>query len=70
VSQIRRPSEDRDWHGRMLGFPYDFRMPTLNRVQERLWNPDDPRVIVPTVVGIGWTFNLYQVARQLGLIKS
>lgn len=45
-------------HGRMLGVPYDFRMPTLGRIKERMWNPDDPRVLTPRVFGAGWTINL------------
>lgn len=45
-------------HGKMLGVPYDFRMPTLGRIKERMWNPDDPRVLTPRVFGAGWTVNL------------
>lgn len=45
-------------HGKMLGVPYDFRRPTLARIRERMWNPDDPRVVTPRVFGVGWTLNL------------
>jgi len=45
-------------HGSILGVPYDFRMPTPGRIKERMWNPDDPRVITPRVFGAGWTVNL------------
>ncbi len=44
-------------HGKLLGMPYDFRVPTLGRIKERMWNPDDPRVVVPRVFGAGWTIN-------------
>lgn len=46
-----------DKHGRILGVPYDLRFPTPARIRERMWNPDDPRVITPRVFGAGWTVN-------------
>jgi hypothetical protein len=63
--QLRRPPDDRTWNGRVAGVPYDFRVPTLARVQQRLWNPNDDRVLVPNVFGMGWTFNLYQVKQRI-----
>lgn len=68
VDQLGRAPDERDWHGRVLGVPYDYRPPTLGRLRERLWNPADERVIVPTVVGLGWTVNLYQLRRRLLLL--
>jgi hypothetical protein len=45
--------------GRLFGIvPYDFRFPTPGRLKERMWNPGDPRIIVPRVFGAGWAFNL------------
>lgn len=37
--------------------PYDFRPPTVEKVKNSLWNPDDPRLFTPTVFGVGWTIN-------------
>jgi hypothetical protein len=68
LDQLGRRPEDRDWHGRILGVPYDFRMPTVERLQARLWNPDDDRVIVPHVFGIGWAVNVYQLKRRAQLL--
>lgn len=68
LDQIGRRPGDRDWHGRVLGVPYDFRLPTVDRLRARLWNSDDERVIVPQVVGIGWTINLYQLRRRVQLL--
>ncbi len=68
LDQLGRAPADRDWHGRALGVPYDFRPPTLDRLRQRLWNPADERVVVPHVWGIGWTVNLYQLRRRLGLL--
>jgi hypothetical protein len=50
-------------NGRFLGVPYDWRRPTLARFKERWWNPEEPRLLVPKVFGVGWDINL---ARLLG----
>ena len=44
--------------GKVLGMPYDLRPPTIARIKERMWNPDDPRIFTPRVFGGGWTINL------------
>jgi hypothetical protein len=51
-------------YGEVLGVPYDFRRPTWSRVKERMWNPDDERLITPRDFGIGWSVNFYQLHRQ------
>jgi Family of unknown function (DUF5808) len=59
ATELRKPAEDRTWQGRIAGrVPYDLRPPTLARVHERVWNPADRRIVVPTVFGVGWTVNL------------
>lgn len=59
--QLRRPADERTWTGSILVFPYDFRMPTFDRLMERWWNPDDQRIFTPNFFGVGWSINLYQV---------
>lgn len=49
--------------GSFLGMPYDWRRPTLVRVKERWWNPNEPRLFTPKVFGWGWDINL---ARLVG----
>ena len=61
VKELRTPAEKRQWHGSLGFVPYDLRMPTVARVKERMWNPDDDRVISPRVFGVGWTVNLGRV---------
>jgi hypothetical protein len=62
ATELRKSVEERTWHGRVAGrVPYDLRPPTLSRVRDRLWNPADHRVLVPTVFGVGWTINLGRV---------
>ena len=58
VKELSQPREDRTWHGRLLGIPYDFRLPTVEKVRERLWAPANPNLLVPHVFGMGWTVNL------------
>jgi hypothetical protein len=70
LDQLGRRPVDRDWHGRIVGVPYDFRMPTRERVLNRLWSATDERVIVPQLFGIGWTINLYQLRRRLQLLVA
>jgi hypothetical protein len=58
LKELSQPREDRTWHGRLLGVPYDFRLPTIAKVRERIWAPANPHLIVPKVLGMGWTVNL------------
>jgi len=59
ATELRKPAEERTCQGRIAGrVPYDLRPPTLARGHERLWNPGDRRILVPTVFGVGWTVNL------------
>jgi uncharacterized membrane protein len=57
VRELRLPADERTWHGRILYVPYDFRLPTPARIRERLWAPEDKRLIVPQVFGVGWSVN-------------
>jgi hypothetical protein len=51
-------SEDEPDERRFLGTPFDLRNPSSGRYADRLWNPRDPRIIVPKALGIGWTINV------------
>ena len=69
VEQLRLPADQRTWEGRVGGLvPYDFRVPTLERAKSRWWNPQDDRLFVPTVFGVGWTINAARLGRVLGLL--
>jgi len=64
IDQLRRAPQDRTWEGEVAGFvPYDLRMPTLERARSRWWNPEDDRLFVPQVFGVGWTINFARLAR-------
>jgi uncharacterized membrane protein len=66
VTELRKPPEEREWHGKLGGFlPYDLRPPTFAKVRDRVWDTDNPNLIVPHAFGIGWTVNfgrLYKLA--------
>ncbi len=62
VKELRTPAAERTWHGVVAGFvPYDFRVPTLARFRERVWNPEGEHLISPHVFGVGWTVNVGKV---------
>jgi uncharacterized membrane protein len=66
VRELRLPADERTWHGRILYVPYDFRIPTLDRLRERLWAPDQP-ILVPHFFGVGWSVN---VGRLVALVTN
>lgn len=68
LEQLSQDPKDRTWEGNAFGVPYDFRPPTLNRLQERWWNPDDERILTPHFFGVGWSINLYQLQRRAKLL--
>ena len=64
AQELRKPSSDRTWYGRVAGFiPYDFRPPTLDRLRRAWWNPEDPRIFTERAFGVGWAVNLGRVAK-------
>lgn len=67
VQELLKPADQRVWHGRFFGIPYDYRRPTLDRVKKTWWNPNDERILIPRSIGMGWDINLYQVRRQVEL---
>ncbi|HIC92936.1 MAG TPA: hypothetical protein EYP09_01615 [Anaerolineae bacterium] len=69
--ELRKPPEERTWHGRIAGFvPYDFRWPTLERLREAYWNPDEPRIFTDRVLGVGWAVNFYSLLRGLSALVA
>ena len=54
--------------GRFLGVPYDFTMPTPQKVRDRFWNDENHTMITPPIFGAGWSINLPEVARRVGFL--
>src|SRR5829696_7285729 len=66
--ELSKPASERTWTGKVASFvPYDFRRPTFARAQERLWAPDNPRLMTPQVFGVGWTVNF---GRLMSLLRA
>lgn len=67
--ELHGPPEERTWHGRIAGFvPYDFRLPTLERLREAYWKPDEPRIFTDRVLGVGWAINFYSLWQGLSAL--
>jgi Family of unknown function (DUF5808) len=65
VQEAAKPPAERTWRGRVLGVvPYDFTLPTWDRIRRAYWNPEDDRLFTDRVLGVGWAINLHR-ARAL-----
>ena len=71
VQEMSKPRELRTWRGRVAGVvPYDFNLPTWERLRQSIWNPDDPRLFTDRAFGIGWDVNLHRACVLLsGLVN-
>ncbi|MGZ6546393.1 MAG: DUF5808 domain-containing protein [Actinomycetota bacterium] len=66
ITELRKPREERTWHGKLAGFvPYELRPPTLDRVRETYWDPTDEHVLKPPVWGVGWAVNVGRVVQMI-----
>ncbi|HJS71903.1 MAG TPA: hypothetical protein VJ858_04170 [Acidimicrobiia bacterium] len=66
IQELRKPREERTWHGTVANLvPYDFRLPTWDRIKTTYWNPGGP-LLPGKVFGVGWAFNFGAVGRMLG----
>ena len=66
--ELRKPAEQRTWNGRLLGVvPYDFRVPSLERLREAYWNPRSPKIFTARPLGVGWAVNIPTLLRRLGV---
>ena len=66
--ELEKPTEERKWTGSVGPVPYDFRIPTLERIRETFWNPYDSRIFMPMVFGAGWTVNLFALLEKCRLV--
>lgn len=64
VQELRKPAEERTWHGKVADFiPYDFRMPTMARIRDTYWNPEGS-ILSSKAFGVGWAPNLGALTRM------
>lgn len=68
VQELRKPPEERTWHGKVADLvPYDFRMPSVERLRATYWNPDGP-IVSGKFWGVGWSPNFGAIKRQLEMM--
>ncbi len=66
IKELRKPEEERTWHGKVGDVvPYDFRMPTFERIRDTYWNPGGP-VLSGKAFGVGWAPNFGALTRLTG----
>ncbi len=69
--ELRKPAETRTWTGKVGGVvPYDFRVPTLDRLRDAYWAPESDEIFSEKVFGVGWAVNIPVAARKLSEILS
>ena len=69
--ELRKPPEERTWHWKVGGVvPYDFRIPTLERLRDAYWNPETDQIFTDRVFGVGWAVNIPAAAQKLREIVS
>lgn len=66
--ELRKPPAERTWHGKVAGaIPYDFRVPTIDRIRA-YWDPENDQVFSEKVIGVGWAVNIPTAVRKLSAI--
>ena len=69
VTELRKPEEERTWHGRVGGVvPYDFRPPTWDKIRNAYWNPHSDELFSDRVFGVGWAVNLHRAKELLEMV--
>ena len=64
--ELHKPPAERTWHGKVGGvIPYDFRVPTVERMRAAYWDPASDRVFTEQVIGVGWSVNVPVLIRKL-----
>ena len=66
VKELKKPEAERTWEGTLADkIPYDLRVPTLDRLKERCWNPESDSYIAPHVFGVGWSVNVGKIVADV-----
>ncbi|MFC1963803.1 hypothetical protein ACFLV1_00270 [Chloroflexota bacterium] len=71
LQELEKPEEEREWHGTIAKFvPYDFRIPTLEKLNSTFWNPYTDRTFMPTAFGVGWGINFYTLLEKFRIMSQ
>jgi hypothetical protein len=66
VQELRKAPNERSWHGTVADVvPYDFRIPTMERVRDTYWNPEGP-LLSAKAFGVGWAPNFGFLMKLFG----
>ncbi len=69
VQEMRKPEAERTWHGEVFGMvPYDFRVPTTEKIRAAYWAPDRDELFSDAVFGVGWAVNVPVAARRVSAL--
>ena len=69
--ELQLPPERRTWHGMLFGVvPYDFRIPSPDRVMKAWWSPRSPKLFTEQPFGVGWAVNLPTALRRLQRMRA
>src|SRR5213080_4871176 len=69
VTELRKPEEERTWHGRVGGVvPYDFRPPTWDTIRNAYWNSNSDEMFSDRGFGVGWAVNLHRAKELLEMV--
>ncbi len=69
--EMRKPAAERTWNDKLLGFiPYDFRLPSLQRIRDSYWNTSSDRIFTDRPLGVGWAVNIPAVLKRVGVMDG
>lgn len=69
--ELKKPSDERTWQGEItFSVPYDFTIPSVQRLRESYWNTQDDRILTDRVFGVGWAINMHALLRRLGWLAT
>jgi hypothetical protein len=66
--ELEKPKKERTWHGKVGVIPYDFRLPTIERIKQGYWNEDSNQIFLPEAIGLGWSINFHALLEKMRLI--
>lgn len=65
AQELQKPPKKRTWHGKVGDLvPYDFRVPTAERLRAAYWNTDGP-FLPGKAFGVGWAVNFGALRRLI-----
>jgi hypothetical protein len=68
--EMEKPQEERRWHGNVGIVPYDFRLPTLERLKEAYWNKENPNLFNNRAFGVGWAVNFHALLEKIRILRE